>query len=592
MGVDIWRIALTQTWLLGGLLAVAGALLAVLGLTIQKAAQYQLAASLAPPDSCGYVVPCWSQIRRVPLFWLGFVLYVLGSPLSILALVYAPQNTVVPLGAIQVLVNFVLAYAFLNERFAQKDIAAITVCILTSFIMNACMPFNIPGYMENFPYLEALHFCEGLTINVGFAIYLLVWSTLLAVCLFMLFSIKESKPLALPLLVGLLSSQFHFMMKIAGTVAFRGRSQPEIWSSPLTYELLAAVIGLYILSVYASCEGQRYLAARFFLPASFVSVYALTLIQGLLFFREWEEMSHVDMYIFTLAAAVSLCGIYYISPAHTLIRDPDHSPLNTPLLGPSDDTLANHHNVLEIMDEYRFQIAQPQDAKQLIVEDMRVPFNGGIWKFLPVTVTFGAIALPILLWQAAKVFSAFFVLTVFALYQGWKMGMHIAVFSYVGIKKVKHYENADFKAIYDAQRKDKKKAMPTWPRWEEVVHFVILPNYKEDIEVLRLAIQSVAKSRIAPSNIVLVLAMEARESGAKEKANALRAEFECRFRHCMATYHPPGLPGETPGKSSNTRWAADRVFEDFIPKYKVNVAHSVMTGRMLTVSSTQSTSQL
>ena len=28
----------------------------------------------------------------------------------------------------------------------------------------------------------------------------------------------------------------------------------------------------------------------------------------------------------------------------------------------------------------------------------------------------------------------------------------------------------------------------------------------------------------------------------------------------MATYHPPGLPNETPGKASNTRWAAQRLW--------------------------------
>jgi len=33
----------------------------------------------------------------------------------------------------------------------------------------------------------------------------------------------------------------------------------------------------------------------------------------------------------------------------------------------------------------------------------------------------------------------------------------------------------------------------------------------------------------------------------------------------MATYHPPGLPNEMPGKASNTRWAAQRLWS-FIEK--------------------------
>jgi len=32
------------------------------------------------------------------------------------------------------------------------------------------------------------------------------------------------------------------------------------------------------------------------------------------------------------------------------------------------------------------------------------------------------------------------------------------------------------------------------------------------------------------------------------------------LRYVMATYHPPGLPNEMPGKASNTRWAAQRLW--------------------------------
>jgi len=32
------------------------------------------------------------------------------------------------------------------------------------------------------------------------------------------------------------------------------------------------------------------------------------------------------------------------------------------------------------------------------------------------------------------------------------------------------------------------------------------------------------------------------------------------LRYVFATYHPPGLPNEMPGKASNTRWAAQRLW--------------------------------
>ena len=46
--------------------------------------------------------------------------------------------------------------------------------------------------------------------------------------------------------------------------------------------------------------------------------------------------------------------------------------------------------------------------------------------------------------------------------------------------------------------------------WGDVLHFVILPNYKEDPDILREAIDSCAASSIAKRQIGFVLAMEAR----------------------------------------------------------------------------------
>jgi len=395
----------------------------------------------------------------------------------------------------------------------------------------------------------------------------------------MLGSITEAKPLALPMLVGLFASQVNFLGKIAGTLVMKGGSDPVIWESHLTYVLLFSVAGFYSIFIYVSCEGQRYLAARYFLPASFVSVYGLSVIQDLLFFREWQAMTAWDTAWFTAAFLTSLVGTYYISPAHKVIPGPGFSPLNSPLLAPREADgkaeIEKHQMVLEIIEEYRLRKPQPQQSKALEVRDMSVPFRG-IWCWFPITVTVAVIALPMLLWQVGYVFSAFVILTVYASYNGWKMGMHIAVFAYVGCKKVAHYENADFHALYKAEMKGKPLQAPG-PSWEDVVHFVVLPNYKEDMEVLRLAIMSVAKSKIAKSQIYLVLAMEARESGSKEKAETLTNEFRSMFKDCWTTFHPPGIAGEMPGKSSNTKWAAKEVFEQFIPQNNLTTANSVFT---------------
>jgi len=88
-----------------------------------------------------------------------------------------------------------------------------------------------------------------------------------------------------------------------------------------------------------------------------------------------------------------------------------------------------------------------------------------------------------------------------------------------------------------------------------VVHWVILPNYEEDVETLSESLESVAQSMIAREKICVLLAMEEREKDAQSKAKLLKAKFADRFREVAITMHPPDLPNDPPGKASNVAWA-------------------------------------
>ena len=54
--------------------------------------------------------------------------------------------------------------------------------------------------------------------------------------------------------------------------------------------------------------------------------------------------------------------------------------------------------------------------------------------------------------------------------------------------------------------------------------------------------------------------MEAREPGAVEKAARLVDRYRLRFDGIFATFHPQGLPGQTPAKGSNEAWAAREAY--------------------------------
>jgi hypothetical protein len=95
----------------------------------------------------------------------------------------------------------------------------------------------------------------------------------------------------------------------------------------------------------------------------------------------------------------------------------------------------------------------------------------------------------------------------------------------------------------------------TADKQQELVHWVIFPNYMEDEDILAQAVGSVAKSSLASSSICILLAMEYREGElAKRKSENLCDKFAGKFKEMYTTYHPKDDPNP-PGKASNVAYA-------------------------------------
>ena len=101
------------------------------------------------------------------------------------------------------------------------------------------------------------------------------------------------------------------------------------------------------------------------------------------------------------------------------------------------------------------------------------------------------------------------------------------------------------------------------PTWDWPLHMVIIPNYKESDEGLARTLGALAAQANA-SQLVVVMAMEEREADAHAKSARLIMRFRTQFADMFATFHPYGLPNETPGKGSNEAWAARRAHERLI----------------------------
>ncbi len=95
---------------------------------------------------------------------------------------------------------------------------------------------------------------------------------------------------------------------------------------------------------------------------------------------------------------------------------------------------------------------------------------------------------------------------------------------------------------------------PDTAQARELRHIVLMCAYKEPLELLAKTVQTIAESTVA-SRTVMVVGFEEGTPDFLEKERALRICFGHRFDEMIVTRHPRGIPGEVPGKCSNSNFA-------------------------------------
>ncbi len=95
--------------------------------------------------------------------------------------------------------------------------------------------------------------------------------------------------------------------------------------------------------------------------------------------------------------------------------------------------------------------------------------------------------------------------------------------------------------------------------WREIYHLIVLPMYKEPIEIVRESLNGLIKANYPKDRFIVVLALEERAGKHAEKIKeVVEKEFKNKFFKFLITIHPKDLPGEIPAKSSNETWAAKK----------------------------------
>jgi hypothetical protein len=141
--------------------------------------------------------------------------------------------------------------------------------------------------------------------------------------------------------------------------------------------------------------------------------------------------------------------------------------------------------------------------------------------------------------------------------------MYLGIHLIISYKALKKNVAIDWKAQCENLPADKD--------WPSIIQLIILPTYKEDLDVIRPTLEALAKDNYPHEKMIVVLAIEERAGEeARERALIVEKEFGKKFRNFLITVHPDNIEGELKGKGANQAWAAKEVRRAIIDKEKLD----------------------
>jgi hypothetical protein len=202
-------------------------------------------------------------------------------------------------------------------------------------------------------------------------------------------------------------------------------------------------------------------------------------------------------------------------------------------------------------------------------EDLKNPKERLIYRFfeiLPAMLSLGTLGMAILLSWLLPIVVAIFII-IFDIY--WLLRIfYLSFHQIVSWQKMRESLKIDWlQKLYNLQLTTYNLKIENW---NNIYHLIILPMYKEGIEIVRPTIQSLLETNYPKEKMIVILATEERAGEEAQKiANKIEKEFSKKFFRFLITIHPKNILGEIAGKGSNVAWAVKVAKEKIIEPLKI-----------------------
>jgi len=107
-------------------------------------------------------------------------------------------------------------------------------------------------------------------------------------------------------------------------------------------------------------------------------------------------------------------------------------------------------------------------------------------------------------------------------------------------------------------------------KWQDIYHLIVLPTYKEGIEVIKESIEALLASNYPKNKMIVVLGFEERAGKEALKiAKIIKNKYRNKFFRFEISLHPKNIPGEIAGKGSNAAWAVNIAKKEIIDRLQI-----------------------
>ncbi|MCH8741417.1 glycosyltransferase family 2 protein [Patescibacteria group bacterium] len=205
-------------------------------------------------------------------------------------------------------------------------------------------------------------------------------------------------------------------------------------------------------------------------------------------------------------------------------------------------------------EDYYLKISRASDLKS---RKERLLYR--LLEIFPGMLSWGTLILVIFFsWKFPAIIAIFIIF--FVLYWFFRT-IYLSFHLRAGYQRMRQHEKADWlKKLNQLQNK----------RRQEIRHLIVLPMYREPLEIVRNSFLSLVKSDYPKENMIVVLACEEKARDySLPIAEAIKKEFGSKFFKFLITWHPQNIPGEIPGKGSNETFAVMKVKKETIDPLKI-----------------------